>query len=68
MIFHVASHPNHTWYSQCVTFGSFPNPATEKAYIIFGMIMMYFLPLLIIVVTYSIMLTKIYKKANSKSN
>lgn len=65
VIFHVAHHPNHTWYSQCVTFNSFPSPAAEYAYIIFGMVMVYFLPLIVIVVTYSIMLTKIYKKART---
>ena len=67
MIFHVASHPNHTWYTQCVTFGSFPNETAESAYLVFGMVMMYFMPLIVILVTYSIILFKINKKANGKA-
>ena len=62
-IFHVAAHPMHTWYTQCVTFGSFPSEAWEKAYLIFGMVMIYFLPLVVIVVTYSIILFTIYQKS-----
>ena len=62
-IFHVASHPLHKWYTQCVTFGSFPSESWETAYFIFGMVMIYFLPLVVIVLTYSIILLTIYKKS-----
>ena len=64
-IFHVAKHPDFSWYTQCVTFGSFPSPVWEDAYIIFGMVMIYFLPLVVIVLTYSVILFTIYKKSRA---
>lgn len=44
-VFHVETHPNVTWYTQCVTFNSFPSPAYETAYTVFGILMMYLVPL-----------------------
>lgn len=44
-IFHVEAHPNFPWYTQCVTFHSFPSPAWEMAYTVFGIIMIYLMPL-----------------------
>ena len=29
-IFHVATHPQFPWYTQCVDFGSYPSPAWQK--------------------------------------
>ncbi|KAK6643574.1 hypothetical protein RUM43_005084 [Polyplax serrata] len=62
MIFHVARHPNYTSYEQCVIFNSFPNEFWELVYKYFGLIMMYLLPLVVILFTYSSILWKIYKK------
>lgn len=62
MIFHVAKHPNYTSYEQCVIFNSFPNEFWELVYKYFGLIMMYLLPLVVILFTYSSILLKIYKK------
>ncbi|XP_040581282.1 adipokinetic hormone/corazonin-related peptide receptor variant I [Lepeophtheirus salmonis] len=67
-IFHVESHPKYPWYTQCVTFNSFPSQAYETAYTIFGMIMMYLFPLIVIIVTYTIILTTIFKKSNASRN
>ena len=62
-IFHVEAHPNFPWYTQCVTFNSFPSPVYETAYTVFGMIMMYVVPLAAIIFTYTIILVTIYKKS-----
>jgi gonadotropin-releasing hormone receptor len=64
-IFHVEAHPQFEWYTQCVTFHSFPSPAYETAYTLFGAVMMYLVPLAVIVVTYTIILYTIYKKSRS---
>ena len=37
--------------------------AWEQAYTVFGMVMTYFLPLLVIVITYAVILVTIYKKS-----
>lgn len=66
-IFHVEAHPTFTWYTQCVTYHSFPSEAYERAYTVFGMVMMYLIPLTVIVITYSIILATIYKKSKSDS-
>jgi len=66
-IFHVMSHPVHTWYTQCVTFGSFPSETVERIYIIFGMVMIYLLPLVVIVITYSVILYTILHKSRNES-
>ena len=59
------SHPVHTWYTQCVTFGSFPSEDWERIYIIFGMVMIYLLPLVVIVLTYSVILYTILDKSRN---
>ena len=63
-IFHVKNHPLHTWYSQCVTIwlGKDDSP-WQLAYLIFGMVMTFFWPLMVIVVTYGAILLTIYKKS-----
>ena len=74
-VFHVAHHPIHTWYTQCVTFGSFRHEGweeweagMEKAYTVFGMIMTYFLPLIVIIITYAVILYTIYKKSKESES
>ena len=59
------SHPVHTWYTQCVTFGSFPSEKWERIYIIFGIVMIYILPLAVIVLTYSVILYTILHKSRN---
>ena len=65
-VFHVLHHPEHQWYTQCVTFGSFPSPSWEKAYTVFGMVMTYFMPLIVIVITYAVILFTIHKKSTDR--
>ncbi len=35
------THPHFRWYTQCVTYHSFPTPAWERLYTIFGMVFTY---------------------------
>ncbi|XP_055331550.1 adipokinetic hormone/corazonin-related peptide receptor variant I-like [Paramacrobiotus metropolitanus] len=52
VIWHVLSHPNHTWYQQCVTFGSFSSEYARKAYGLGIMMLTYGLPLLTTLICY----------------
>lgn len=63
VVFHVEVHPNFTWYEQCITYNAFANDGHELMYSIFGMVMMYFFPLIIIIYTYSSILLEIYRKS-----
>lgn len=67
-IFHVEAHPQFTWYTQCVTYNSFPSAAWETAYTIFGMVMMYLVPLLVIIITYTFILLTIYQKSHAATS
>ncbi|XP_060072133.1 adipokinetic hormone/corazonin-related peptide receptor variant I-like [Ylistrum balloti] len=62
VIFHVEHHPQHPWYTQCVTFNFFPTAKHELAYNLFNIITLYALPLLIISASYSLILLEISKK------
>jgi gonadotropin-releasing hormone receptor len=63
IIFHVESHPQHTWYQQCVTFNAFPSERHEIAYAAFGMVMMYGLPLVVILFSYASILGEIFRRS-----
>ena len=63
LIFHNASHPTHTHYVQCVTFGFFPSVNHEIAYNMFVITMLYLAPLLIIIISYGVMVVTIVKKS-----
>ncbi|XP_044019876.1 gonadotropin-releasing hormone II receptor isoform X1 [Aphidius gifuensis] len=63
VVFHVEVHPNYTWYEQCITYNAFASDGHELMYSIFGMVMMYFFPLIIIIYTYSSILLEIYRKS-----
>ena len=68
MIFHVENHPQVTWFEQCVTFHFFPTPSHELAYNLFNILSIYVLPLLVIIVCYSMILWEISRKTmESKS-
>ena len=53
------------WFTQCVTFNFFPTPLHEMAYNIFNFIMVYMLPLIVIVVTYTLILIQISRNARN---
>nr|AKH80291.1 AKH receptor variant AKHR4 isoform AKHR-C [Pseudoregma bambucicola] len=62
-IFHVERHPNATWYEQCVTYNAFPSKLHELAYLYFGMFMMYWLPLIVILFCYASIIIEIYRRS-----
>lgn len=55
------THPNVTWYEQCVTYNFFENDRNEILYSVFGMIMMYALPLVVIIFTYTSIYFEIFR-------
>ncbi|XP_044735225.1 gonadotropin-releasing hormone receptor isoform X2 [Chrysoperla carnea] len=63
VVFRVAQHPNVTWYKQCITYGSFPTYAHELTYSVFGMVVMYGIPLSVIIYTYSSILLEIFRRS-----
>ena len=62
VIFHVETHPVFDWFSQCVTFNFFPTRRHELAYNIFNVIAVYLAPLVVIIISYSLILWEITKK------
>ncbi|XP_043520699.1 gonadotropin-releasing hormone II receptor [Frieseomelitta varia] len=68
LVFHLEIHPNITWYSQCVTFNTFPTYTHEITYSLFGMIMMYWFPLVVIIYTYTNILLEICKRSKKSED
>ncbi|XP_064608084.1 adipokinetic hormone/corazonin-related peptide receptor variant I-like [Liolophura sinensis] len=62
IIFHVETHPEFQWFTQCVTFNFFPSKKHELAYNLFNAITVYGLPLVIISISYISILWKISQK------
>ncbi|CAH0550375.1 unnamed protein product [Brassicogethes aeneus] len=62
IVFHVETHPNITWYKQCVSFNVFPSYTHELMYNLFGMVMMYVFPLLVIIYSYASILMEIFRR------
>lgn len=65
VVFHVETHPNATWYTQCVTFHSFPSPTYEVLYSLFGMTMLYAGPLVVIIYSYVAILMEICRRTKN---
>ncbi|KAL3288022.1 hypothetical protein HHI36_002474 [Cryptolaemus montrouzieri] len=68
VVFHVETHPNVTWYTQCVTYHSFPSHAYEVLYSVFGMVMMYAFPLTIIIYSYAAILMEICRRTKNPTS
>lgn len=68
IVFHVETHPNITWYSQCVTFNTFPTYTHEITYSLFGMIMMYWFPLIVIIYAYTSILLEICRRSKKSED
>ncbi|XP_014205230.1 gonadotropin-releasing hormone II receptor isoform X2 [Copidosoma floridanum] len=68
LIFHVENHPKYTWYTQCITFNSFPSFTHELTYSLFGMVMMYWVPLIVIIYTYTSILAEMYRRAQDSNS
>ncbi len=56
-------HPEIAWFEQCVTFNFFPSPSHELAYNLFNVTVMYIAPLIVIIVSYSLILCEITRKS-----
>lgn len=63
IIFHVEQHPRDPTYLQCVTYNFFKDSFHEVLYAMFGMLLMYALPLIIIVFCYASIYIELYKKS-----
>lgn len=67
-VFRLTSHPEFPSFHQCVT-RSFlqPNPQGELFYNVFHVSIIYFIPLIIIIYTYTMILWKIHRKSKQQS-
>ncbi|XP_011498625.1 PREDICTED: gonadotropin-releasing hormone II receptor isoform X2 [Ceratosolen solmsi marchali] len=63
VVFHVQTHPHVRWYEQCVTFNTFPTCTHELTYSLFGMVVMYLFPLIVIIYTYTSILAEMYRRS-----
>ncbi|XP_046753635.1 adipokinetic hormone/corazonin-related peptide receptor variant I-like isoform X3 [Diprion similis] len=63
VVFHVDNHPVFTWYEQCITYNTFPSYTHELTYSLFGMVVMYALPLIVIIFSYASIIIEIYKRS-----
>ncbi|CAL8146292.1 unnamed protein product [Orchesella dallaii] len=55
-IFHVETHPEFTWYKNCVTFNYFPSMTAENVYNFSGFFFLYVFPMITIIFCYSCIL------------
>ncbi|KAL6437056.1 hypothetical protein ACFW04_004986 [Cataglyphis niger] len=67
LVFHLETHPNYTCYTQCITFNFFPSHMHEISYNLFGMLIMYWFPLIVIFYTYSSIFMEICRRSKEKS-
>lgn len=67
LVFHLETHPNYTCYTQCITFNFFPSYVHEVSYTLFGMLIMYWFPLVVIFYTYSSIFMEICRRSKEKS-
>ncbi|XP_050503980.1 adipokinetic hormone/corazonin-related peptide receptor variant I [Diabrotica virgifera virgifera] len=65
LIFHVETHPNETWYYQCVSYNSFPSYGLELVYVIVSALLMYFLPFVVIIYSYASILLEIFRRTRN---
>ena len=63
VIFHQMNHPQYPSFQQCVTFGFFPSDTHEMVYQVFNVSAVYLIPLVVIVVSYSLILIEITKRS-----
>ncbi|RLU24278.1 hypothetical protein DMN91_004490, partial [Ooceraea biroi] len=67
LVFHLETHPNHTCYTQCITFNTFPTYMHELSYSFFGMVTMYWFPLTVICYTYTSIFVEICRRSKEKN-
>ncbi|XP_024085168.1 gonadotropin-releasing hormone receptor-like [Cimex lectularius] len=62
VVFSVKRHPNITWYEQCITMDSYSNVNHDVTYSVFGTVMMYIFPFLILTYCYGSILAEICRR------
>jgi hypothetical protein len=62
------THPNITWYEQCVTYNFFANETQEVIYSLVGMILIYALPLVIIIYSYAAIYLEIFRRSRIQNS
>ncbi|KAL0113555.1 hypothetical protein PUN28_012610 [Cardiocondyla obscurior] len=67
LVFHLETHPNFTCYTQCITFNIFPSYVHEVSYSLFGMVVMYWFPLIVIIYTYTSIFMEICRRSMERS-
>ncbi|KYN15308.1 Gonadotropin-releasing hormone II receptor [Trachymyrmex cornetzi] len=67
LVFHLETHPNYTCYTQCITFNIFPSYVHEVSYSLFGMVVMYWCPLIVIFYTYTSIFMEICRRSRERS-
>ncbi|KAG5333014.1 GNRR2 protein, partial [Acromyrmex heyeri] len=67
LVFHLETHPNHTCYTQCITFNIFPSYVHEVFYNLFSMVVMYWCPLIVIFYTYTSIFMEICRRSREKN-
>ncbi|XP_011637381.1 gonadotropin-releasing hormone II receptor isoform X1 [Pogonomyrmex barbatus] len=66
LVFSLEKHPNHTCYTQCVTFNTFPSYMHQVSYSLFGMVTMYWFPLIVIFYTYTSIFLEICRRSKER--
>lgn len=67
LVFHLETHPNYTCYTQCITFNIFPSYVHEVSYSLFGMVVMYWFPLIVIFYTYTSIFMEICRRSKERT-
>ncbi|CAB3381338.1 Hypothetical predicted protein [Cloeon dipterum] len=61
-VFSEMRHPEHPWYTQCVTFRVLPTHGQQVVYSVIGVVTMYIAPLVTIIFCYSAIILEICKR------
>lgn len=67
VVFQALTHPEHTWYVQCITKGTLTTRPAEVAYAAFGMVFIYCVPLSVIIFSYASIIAEIYRRSRTPS-
>lgn len=67
LVFRVETHPNFTWFTQCITFNTFPSDVHKVSYTLFGMVVMYWVPLIVIFYTYTSIFVEICRRSQERN-
>ncbi|XP_012227163.1 adipokinetic hormone/corazonin-related peptide receptor variant I isoform X2 [Linepithema humile] len=67
LVFRVETHPNFTWFTQCIAINTFPSYVHQVSYNLFGMVMMYWVPLIVIFYTYTSIFVEICRRSQERS-